>query len=76
MADVTLLCRENPGVHEVNLMKIVKFLGGGVHLVELTEEVAGHPDRLERVLPRGSALIVSAETLVGLVRETGRRAVW
>ncbi|MGP8052756.1 MAG: hypothetical protein ACLQAH_02940 [Limisphaerales bacterium] len=76
MAEVTLLCWENPGASELNLTKVVKFLGGTVKMVTLTGEMAGKPECLERLLPRCTRLMASAHTLAKLAGKAQRRTPW
>jgi hypothetical protein len=63
---VTLLYWEHLGPSELNLTKIVKFLGGTIKLMKLTTEVAEHPERLKSAIPTVGCLITSAQTLAKL----------
>jgi len=66
---ISLAYWENLGTSELNIIKIVEFLGGTVRLVRLTTEVARHPDSDKAFLTKSNCLITSAQALANLRKE-------
>jgi hypothetical protein len=62
-SEVTLLYRENLDTSELNVMKIAKFLGGTIKLVQLTGEALVNEESLKNLVSADGCLITSAQTL-------------
>src|SRR5262245_39673693 len=73
---VSLLYQDPLGISELNIIKIVEFLGGTVRTVKLTGETVRHPDRLKALVTPGGCLITGAQTLASLRKAWGGRLGW
>ncbi|HWW00446.1 MAG TPA: hypothetical protein VNZ64_12170 [Candidatus Acidoferrum sp.] len=72
---VTLLYAENLAPSELNVIKIVEFLGGTVKAVKLTGELVRNPHALKSQVPAGGRLIARAHTLAKLAGENSQGEV-
>src|SRR5262249_5401566 len=68
---ISLLYRENLGASELNIIKIVEFLGGTVRTVQLTEGTARHPNGLKGRGTPSRCLITSSRAFASLRKEFG-----
>ncbi len=73
---VILLYWEQLSPSELNLTKIVKFLGGTIRHVKLTAEMVGHPEGLKSEVEAGRCLITSAQTLAQLLDSFRQGPEW